>query len=39
MAMFEADGLVALVLFAFWVWAIIDVAIRPSSFYDAFPNG
>ncbi len=22
-----------------WVWAIIDVSIRPSDWYEAFPNG
>jgi hypothetical protein len=25
-------------LFA-WVWAIIDVCVRPSSWYESFPNG
>jgi hypothetical protein len=22
-----------------WVWAIIDVSVRPSEWYQAFPNG
>jgi hypothetical protein len=22
-----------------WVWAIIDIAVRPSEWYEAFPNG
>ena len=22
-----------------WIWAIIDTAVRPSSWYEAFPNG
>ena len=22
-----------------WVWAIIDMAVRPSYWYEAFPNG
>ena len=22
-----------------WIWAIIDVAVKPQQFYDQFPNG
>lgn len=22
-----------------WIWAIVDVAVRPAEFYDNFPNG
>jgi hypothetical protein len=24
---------------AVWIWAIIDVAVKPQQFYDQFPNG
>lgn len=37
-------NIVGLFLFALpnigvWIWAIIDVAVKPQQFYDQFPNG